>query len=179
MLMRSIRSFGGIFLFISLVIVVGTGGCAHGRFVGTSYVPTKAYAGDERPDVELASIGSGIHMGEKSGSSVFIDGLVWSALLLSVDGQSCSGSIAQVLPGSHTFSVSLRSSLLTDGTRLRWKQSKPFDVIAEVEKGVAYNLMPAKKANGAPGATLKKLCVSSDHIDTIKSFQQYGEMSCK
>jgi len=166
-------------LILALLGAVDAGGCAHGRFVGTNYVPTKAYPGDERPDVDLASIGSGVHMGEKSGSSVFIDNLVWSAVLLSVDGQSSSGSITQVLPGSHTFSVSLHSSPLATGTGIRWKQSKPFDVIAEVEKGVAYNLMPAKKANGAPAATLKKLCASSDHIDTIKAFQQYGEMSCK
>ena len=46
-------------------------------------------------------------------------------------------------------------------------------------KGVAYNMMAAKKPNGAPAVTFKKLCASTDHIDTIKAFQQYGEMSCR
>jgi len=154
-------------------------GCAHGRYVGTNYVPTKVYAGDERPDVDLASIGSGVHIGAKSGSPAVIDNLIWYAVLLSVDGQSCSGSIAQILPGQHTFSVSLQSSPLSTGTGIRWKQSKPFEVTSELEKGVAYNLMAAKKPNGAPAVTFKKLCASTDHIETIKAFQQYGEMSCK
>jgi hypothetical protein len=44
---------------------------------------------------------------------------------------------------------------------------------------VAYNLMAAKKPNGAPAVTFKKLCASTDHIDTITAFQQYGEISCK
>jgi len=173
------RSLGLISLSLSLFTAAGQAGCSHGRFVGTGYVPSKAYAGDDRPDVELASIGSGIHIGEKSGSPVLIDDLLWYALLLSVDGESCSGNIAQVLPGSHTLSVSLRSSPLFAGSKIRWKQTKPFDVVVEVEKGVAYSLMAAKKADGAPGATLKKLCASSDHIATLKAFQQYGEMVCK
>lgn len=118
-------------------------------------------------------------MGPKSGSPVVIDNLVWSAVLLSVDGQPCSGAIAQVLPGSHTLKVSLRSSPLIAGNKIHWKETKPFEVAVDVEKGVAYNLMAAKQASGAPGATLKKLCACSDHIDTIKTFQQYGEISCK
>ncbi len=179
MLTGSSRNAGLVLWTVGLLVTASTGGCAHGRFVGTNYVPTKAYAGDERPDVELASVGSGVHMGAKSGSPVLIGDLLWYAVLLSVDSQSCSGSIAQVLPGSHTFSVSLHSSPLSTGTGIRWKQSKPFDVTAELEKGVAYNLMPARNANGVPSATLKKLCASSDHIDTIKAFQQYGELSCK
>jgi len=179
MLKRSIRAVGLTICLAVSGVAAGMAGCAHGRFVGTSYVPTKAYAGEDRPDAELASIGSGIHMGEKSGSPVLLDGLLWSVMLLSVDGQSCSGSVAQVLPGQHTLSVALRSSPRFGDNKIRWKETKPFDVVVDVEKGLAYNLMAAKKRDGSPGATLKQLCASTDHIATIKAFQQYGETVCK
>jgi hypothetical protein len=168
------------FALLGLGILVAFGGaCAHGRFVGTNYVPDKTYAGDERPDTELASVGSGVHLGPKAGSAVVIGDDILHAVLTSVDGKSCSGSVIQMLPGTHTLRAILHSSPGASGHGIRWKESKPFDVNVEVEKGVAYNLMAALDSDGNPSAVLKKLCASSDHIDTIKSFQQYGEMSCK
>jgi hypothetical protein len=179
-----ISSISTLMLWASVVLLAFViGGCAHGKFVGTNYVPTKNYPGDELPDTRLASVGSGVHLGPKSGSAAVINGEIWFVVLTAVDGKECGcTSVVQILPGKHTFGVKLQSSPHVAGgytLNVHWKETKPFNIEGNLEQGVAYNLVAITTPDGKPVVILKKLCASSDHIDTVKAFQQWGELVCK
>lgn len=159
-------------------------GCAHGRFVGTMYVPSKMYGGDELPDERLATVLNGVHLGGKSGGQAIIGGDRWFAVVHSVDGRECGSqgctSVVQVLPGKHVLGLKLNSAPWLGGGSIHWKQSKePFTVEAELELGIVYAAIPVQVAGGRMGAQIRKLCASQDHIDSGKAFLEWGETSCK
>jgi hypothetical protein len=154
--------------------------CVHGRFVGTSFVPTPLYSGQERPEAELATLCWGkMALGR--------EGLVF-APLLAVDGKDCSTvntglntipgttsctQVVQVLPGAHAVTgYSRTQSDVTLGVngKVTWNAWPHVTIDAPtLQAGHVYSLEP-DLSTSEPGIRLVDLCESSDHITTVKGY---------
>jgi hypothetical protein len=66
-------------------------------------------------------------------------------------------------------------------TGVAWKETPPFTVEPDdvLEQGVVYALLPAVTPDHKPSAKLKRLCESSDHVDTVAGFVVSGVIRCK
>ncbi len=152
-------------------------GCAHGRFVGTAFAPTKLYDGPERPEAELATIYWG-EIGQHDGKALI-------APVLGVDGVDCGKvnsvlsaipnvtrctQVVQVAAGVHSVTGYVRTldTFTADGKK-EWRESTPTTIEGqELRAGYVYKLVPEPGA-APPTIKLLELCKSSDHIATVKS----------
>jgi hypothetical protein len=144
--------------------------CVHGKYVGANYVPAKMYPGEELPDARLATVVFG----------VIDDGLFAQVKVMDGVEHPIGSFVIQVLPGRHALEAKILTVPQATGARsVRWKESKEtFKLEAEFDPGVVYALMPEPEGDSVV-PRIRKLCPSTEHVETARAYRLRHERVCK